>query len=63
MKLNSHAPIECPPGIVLLAAPYRRHWNGSVHLEKIDDNTVRGRCYLLAFNGKPKSLPAIADCG
>lgn len=42
---------------------YRRHWNGSVHLEKIDDKTVRGRCYLLAFNGAPNTLPAIADCG
>jgi hypothetical protein len=42
---------------------YRRHWNGSIHLEKIDDNTVIGRCYLLAFNGKPAVLPVIADCG
>src|SRR5829696_6146996 len=42
---------------------YRRHWNGSIHLEKVDDQTVIGRCYLLAFNGTPGSLPAIADCG
>lgn len=42
---------------------YRRHWNGSIHLEKVDDNTVIGRCYLLAFNGQPVELPAIADCG
>jgi hypothetical protein len=42
---------------------YRRHWNGSLLLEKIDENTVRGRCYLLAFNGAPGELPAIADCG
>jgi hypothetical protein len=42
---------------------YRRHWNGSIHLEKVDDETVIGRCYLLAFNGTPGDLPAIADCG
>ena len=42
---------------------YRRHWNGSIHLEKVDDNTVIGRCYLLAFNGEPTVLPHIADCG
>lgn len=40
---------------------YRRHWNGSIHLEKLDDGTVRGRCYLLAFNGVPGSLPELAD--
>ncbi|MCC7417496.1 MAG: nuclear transport factor 2 family protein [Acidobacteria bacterium] len=42
---------------------YRRHWNGSIHLEQVDATTVRGRCYLLAFNGTPAELPAIADCG
>ena len=42
---------------------YRRHWNGSIHLEMLDGATVRGRCYLLAFNGTPGELPAIADCG
>jgi hypothetical protein len=42
---------------------YRRHWNGSLHLEGVGDGTVRGRCYLLAFNGTPGELPAIADCG
>lgn len=42
---------------------YRRHWNGSIHLELLDDGAVRGRCYLLAFNGTPGELPAIADCG
>jgi SnoaL-like domain len=42
---------------------YRRHWNGSLHLERIDGGTVRGRCYLVAFNGVPGELPAIADCG
>ena len=42
---------------------YRRHWNGSLHLQRIDPTTVRGRCYLLAYNGAPGSLPILADCG
>jgi 3-phenylpropionate/cinnamic acid dioxygenase small subunit len=42
---------------------YRRHWNGSLHLEKIDRDTVRGRCYFHAYNGKPGELPTLADAG
>lgn len=42
---------------------YRRHWNGSLHLRKQPDGSVRGRCYLLAYNGVPGSLPELADCG
>jgi hypothetical protein len=42
---------------------YRRHWNGSVVLEAIDETTVRGRCYLHGFNGMPGSLPELADAG
>jgi hypothetical protein len=42
---------------------YRRHWNNSLHLELLGDGTVKGRCYLLAFNGAPAEIPAIADCG
>ena len=42
---------------------YRRHWNGSLHLQRIDPTTVHGRCYLLAYNGAPGSLPTLADCG
>jgi hypothetical protein len=42
---------------------FRRHWNGSIHLDTQADGTVRGRCYLMAFNGKLKEIPAIADCG
>lgn len=42
---------------------YRRHWNGSIVLETIDDHTVRGRCYLHGFNGLPGSLPELADVG
>lgn len=42
---------------------YRRHWNSGLHLEKQADGTVRGRCYLLAFNGEPGSLPVLAGAG
>ena len=42
---------------------YRRHWNGSIHLERMDDKTVIGRCYFLAYNGTPGKLPTIADSG
>lgn len=42
---------------------YRRHWNGSIHIEPIDADTARGRCYLLAYNGEPQGAPTLADCG
>ena len=42
---------------------YRRHWNGSIFLERLDDRTVRGRCYLEGFDGVPGSLPELADAG
>jgi hypothetical protein len=42
---------------------YRRHWNGNLHLELLGDGSVRGRCYLIAYNGMPGDLPVIADCG
>ncbi len=42
---------------------YRRHWNGSLHLEKIDRDTVRGRCYFHGYNGTPGQPPTLADCG
>jgi hypothetical protein len=42
---------------------YRRHWNGNLHLALLEDGRVRGRCYLIAYNGAPGDLPAIADCG
>ncbi len=42
---------------------YRRHWNGSIHLERLSDGSVRGRCYLVAYNGEPGDLPILADCG
>jgi hypothetical protein len=40
---------------------YRRHWNGSIHLRKVDKETVAGRCYMLAFTAKPGCVPEIAD--
>ena len=45
------------------AGRYRRHWNGSIFLQKLDEETARGRCYLQAFNGDPGSLPVLAQTG
>lgn len=42
---------------------YRRHWNANLHLEPLEGGEVRGRCYLIAYNGMPGDLPVIADCG
>lgn len=42
---------------------YRRHWNGSLHLEKIDAQTIRGRCYFFGYNGVPGSLPHTTHAG
>jgi 3-phenylpropionate/cinnamic acid dioxygenase small subunit len=42
---------------------YRRHWNGSLLLEPVDADTVRGRCYFHGFNGTPGELPVFADAG
>ncbi|MDR3461866.1 MAG: nuclear transport factor 2 family protein [Beijerinckiaceae bacterium] len=42
---------------------YRRHWNSGVHLEQLQTDSVRGRCYLVAYNGVPNTLPSIVDCG
>lgn len=41
----------------------RRHWNGSLHLQKLPDGAVRGRCYLHGYNGEPGKIPEIADVG
>src|SRR3546814_18732112 len=40
---------------------YRRHWNGSIHLERMSGETVRGRCYLHAYTGAPGAVPHLAD--
>jgi hypothetical protein len=42
---------------------YRRHWNGSLALRRLDGERVEGRCYLQAFNGEPGALPALAQTG
>lgn len=42
---------------------YRRHWNGSLNLQRLDGGAVRGRCYLIAYNGEPGQMPTVADCG
>jgi hypothetical protein len=42
---------------------YRRHWNGSLWLARVDGGAVRGRCYLLAYNGEPGELPVLAQAG
>jgi hypothetical protein len=42
---------------------YRRHWNGSLHLQKQSDGSVRGRCYLHGYNGDTGMPPELADVG
>lgn len=42
---------------------YRRHWNGSLWLEPVDTDTVRGRCYFHGYNGTPGQPPVLADAG
>lgn len=42
---------------------YRRHWNGSLHLQRQADGSVIGRCYLHGYNGEPGKLPELADVG
>ena len=42
---------------------WRRHWNGSLHLEKIDEGTIRGRCYFFGYNGEPGRMPEMTHAG
>ena len=42
---------------------YRRHWNGSIHLEKVDPTTIVGRAYLFGYNGEPGQLPYTTHAG
>jgi hypothetical protein len=42
---------------------YRRHWNGCLALDLLDPQTIRGRCYLIAYNGEPTKMPNVADVG
>ena len=41
----------------------RRHWNSGLHLEKIDPNTVSGRCYLHAYEAPPGKALQLVDMG
>jgi 3-phenylpropionate/cinnamic acid dioxygenase small subunit len=45
------------------AGRYRRHWNGSLALARLDGERVRGRCYLQAHDGEPGALPTLAQTG
>jgi hypothetical protein len=42
---------------------YRRHWNGSLALRRLDGERVEGRCYLQAYSGEPGALPMLAQTG
>ena len=42
---------------------YRRHWNSGLMLTKQADGSVRGWCYLHAYNGVPGSLPVLQGAG
>ena len=41
----------------------RRHWNSGLHLEHIDSTTVRGRCYLHAYEAPPGLALTLVDMG
>ena len=42
---------------------YRQHWTGSLSLALQPDGSVTGRCYFVAYNGIPGSLPHMTHCG
>ena len=73
LMLSEEVGIEVRGRIALLAhkerdkknrkGRYRRHWNGNLYLELMENGEVWGRCYLIAYNGNPGELPSIADCG
>ncbi|NYT81098.1 nuclear transport factor 2 family protein [Alcaligenaceae bacterium] len=42
---------------------YRRHWNSGLFLDKQADGSVRGWCYLHAYNGDPGWLPVKQGAG
>jgi 3-phenylpropionate/cinnamic acid dioxygenase small subunit len=41
----------------------RRHWNSGLHLEHIDPTTVRGQCYLHAYEAAPGQALVLVDMG
>lgn len=42
---------------------YRRHWNSGLFLNKQMDGSVRGWCYLHAYNGDPGWMPVQQGAG
>ena len=41
----------------------RRHWNGGLFLQAVDEHTIRGRCYLHGYDGAPGEAPVLNDIG
>jgi hypothetical protein len=41
----------------------RRHWNSGLHLKHLDATTVRGRCYLHAYEAPPGQAQVLVDMG
>ncbi len=41
----------------------RRHWNSGLYLERVNEDTARGRCYLHGYNNAPGKAPVLADVG
>ena len=41
----------------------RRHWNSGLHLERIDATSVRGRCYLHAYEAAEGEAQVLVDMG
>src|SRR5688572_27163477 len=42
---------------------YRRHWNGSLKLNRGEGGAIIGVCYLLAYIGVPGHLPVVTHSG
>jgi hypothetical protein len=42
---------------------HRRHWNGSIYLEKVADARVQGKCYLQVFDNNPGQAPELIVSG
>ena len=39
---------------------YRRHWNSSIHLRRVDFSMIHGRCYFILYTGIHGAIPNIA---
>jgi hypothetical protein len=42
---------------------FRRHVNSSHHMEKVDERTIRSRCYLQLYRGQPGGMLELMDAG